>query len=88
MLHQILEQRKREGNLPEHLWIQADNCSGENKNHYVLGFCAWLVAQGVFKTVQLNCLLVGHTHEDIDAFFAILARKLKSTSYVNIIYYI
>jgi hypothetical protein len=62
---------------PAHLWIQADNAGGENKNHVLLGFCAVLVGRGMFKTVQVNHLIVGHTHEDIDAFFAIISRILK-----------
>jgi hypothetical protein len=62
---------------PAHLWIQADNAPSDNKNHTLLAFCGLLVGQGVFKTVQLNHLIVGHTHEDIDAFFAILSRLLK-----------
>jgi hypothetical protein len=74
----LLQRHKNKQHPPEHLWIQADNCTGANKNHVVLAFCGWLVATGVFKTVQLNCLLVGHTHEDIDAFFAVIATALKS----------
>jgi hypothetical protein len=68
---------------PAHLWIQADNCGGDNKNHAVLAFCGFLVGRGVFKTAQLNHLVVGHTHEDIDAFFAVISRLLKSKSLSN-----
>jgi hypothetical protein len=78
VLTAVLAKRKSSGvSPPEHLWVQADNASGENKNHTVLAYCAWLVSRGVFKTVQVNHLLVGHTHEDIDAFFAILSMALK-----------
>jgi hypothetical protein len=84
ILHMVLEEAfrildKAKMKRPAHLWIQADNCGGDNKNHVVLGFCAMLVGRGAFKTVQLNHLMVGHTHEDIDAFFAILSRILKGT---------
>ena len=84
ILHMVLEEaldylKKEKKPLPAHLWIQADNCGGDNKNHVVLGFCAMLVARGVFKTVQMNHLVVGHTHEDIDAFFAIISRILKGS---------
>jgi hypothetical protein len=84
ILHTVLEEvfsllRKDNKPLPAHLWIQADNCGGENKNHILLGFCAMLVGRGVFKTVQVNHLVVGHTHEDIDAFFGIISRILKGS---------
>ncbi len=39
--------------LPDNLYIQMDNTSRENKNKYILGFCAALVQLGVFKKVWL-----------------------------------
>ena len=82
VLHQIISStEKNKAKRPQHLWIQADNCAGENKNNIVLAFCGWLVANGVFKTVQLNHLMVGHTHEDIDAFGAIHAKALRGKLY-------
>jgi hypothetical protein len=55
---------------PHTLQIQADNSWGENKNQWVLAFCAWLVKIGLFHEVVLSFLPVGHTHEDIDQFFS------------------
>ena len=37
--------------LPPDLNIQLDNTSRENKNKYILGFCALLVAKKVFRKV-------------------------------------
>ena len=37
--------------LPETLYIQMDNASRENKNKYVLSFCAILVELRIFKKV-------------------------------------
>ena len=37
--------------LPETLYIQMDNTSRENKNKYVLSFCAILVELRIFKKV-------------------------------------
>ena len=37
--------------LPEVLYIQLDNTSRENKNKYVIGFCAILVELKIFKKV-------------------------------------
>ena len=39
--------------LPEVLYLQLDNTSRENKNRFVLGFCALLVQRNVFKKVTL-----------------------------------
>ena len=39
-------------NLPDVLYIQMDNTSRENKNKYVMGFCAILVQLKVFKKVM------------------------------------
>ena len=37
--------------------------------------------KGVFKEVFVNFLLVGHTHEDIDALFGRWSNKLKCNNY-------
>ena len=39
--------------LPENLYIQMDNTSRENKNRYVLAFCALAVQLKIFKKVCL-----------------------------------
>ena len=39
-------------NVPENLYIQMDNTSRENKNRYVLAFCALLVSLKIFKKVS------------------------------------
>ena len=64
--------------LPENLLLQLDNCAGENKNRYLFAYLSLLVAKGVFKTVQLGFLMVGHTHEDIDALFSRFSEKLRT----------
>ena len=63
--------------LPRHLLLQLDNSGKDNKNKHVLGFCGELVAKGVFETIQVSFLMVGHTHEDIDALFSQLSRALR-----------
>ena len=40
--------------LPPNLHVQLDNCSGDNKNHTVLGFLAHLVGMGIFAGVQVR----------------------------------
>ena len=48
-----------------------------NKNRYLFACLSLLVAKGVFKTVQLGFLMVGHTHEDIDAMFSRFSERLR-----------
>ncbi|CAN0120568.1 unnamed protein product, partial [Heterosigma akashiwo] len=51
------------------LYIQFDNCS-ENKNKTVFAFLSHLVQLGLFRKVKSGFLMVGHTHEDLDAYFS------------------
>lgn len=54
-----------------------DNCGRENKNQYVLGYCGFLAQCGVFESIELSFLPVGHTHEDIDQMFSCFSNYLK-----------
>ena len=42
-----------------------------------MAFCSMLTARRVFKEVTVGILIVGHTHEDIDAYFSYLLKLLK-----------
>lgn len=53
------------------LYVQADNCGRENKNKYVLGFLALLVARGIVKEALISFLMVGHTHEGKSVFVCV-----------------
>ena len=63
--------------LPKKLFLQLDNSAKDNKNRYVMAFCSLLTARRVFKEVTIGFLIVGHTHEDIDAHFSYLSKLLK-----------
>ena len=67
--------------LPPILTLQLDNASGNNKNRWVFGFCSLLVYKGIFCEVYINFLIVGHTHEDIDALFGRWSSLLKTNNY-------
>ena len=43
-----------------------------------------LVQKRVFKTVYISRLPVGHTHEDIDAKFAVISKHLSRKNYYTI----
>jgi len=58
-------------------FTQADNCWRENKNQFVFAFCSWLVAHGLFQEIRLSFLITGHTHEDIDRYFAKISQRLR-----------
>ena len=73
----IIRERAMQGPLPEIFNLQLDNAAGENKNKFVLFFCALLVGAGVFRKVKLSFLPVGHTQEDIDQLFSRLAEALR-----------
>ena len=63
--------------LPKKLFLQLDNSAKDNKNRYVMAFCSLLTARRVFKEVTIGFLIVGHTHENIDAHFSYLSKLLK-----------
>ncbi|KAL3691946.1 hypothetical protein R1sor_005597 [Riccia sorocarpa] len=56
--------------LPPNLYIQLDNSAKYNKNWAMMAFCSELVARGYCKMITMSFLVVGHTHEDVDAFFS------------------
>ena len=55
VLNNILHDFKAK--LPNILYLQLDNCFRENKNRYVLGYCALLVQRKVFKKVTFAACL-------------------------------
>ncbi|KAL5468782.1 hypothetical protein EMCRGX_G029899 [Ephydatia muelleri] len=63
--------------LPPVLYLQLDNCFRENKNKFVMAFCALLVKFKFFSKVRINFLPVGHTHEDVDQFFSRISEGLR-----------
>ena len=63
--------------LPKKLFLQLDNSTKDNKNRYVMAFFSLLIAQRIFKKMTIGFLIIGHTHEDIDAHFSNLSKLLK-----------
>jgi len=54
--------------------LHADNCSGQNKNQYMMQYLAWRVLSQKHK-ITLSFLPVGHTKFFPDAGFGMLKRK-------------
>ncbi|KAL3693141.1 hypothetical protein R1sor_006792 [Riccia sorocarpa] len=65
--HAVRETETTFKKLPPIFMLQMDNSAKDNKNQHVLAFCSELVIRGVFEIVEINFLMVGHTHEDVDA---------------------
>jgi hypothetical protein len=63
--------------LPKRLYLQLDNSTKDNKNRFIMAFYSLLTTTGIFKEVTVGYLVVGHTHEDIDAYFSYLSKLLK-----------
>jgi len=64
--------------LPRKLYLQLDNSAKDNKNRFLMAFCSLLTARHIFKEVTVGFLIVGHTHEDIDAHFSYLSKLIKT----------
>ncbi len=58
-----------------------DNTASDNKNTIMFAFLGLLVKLKIFRKVKVGFLEVGHTHEDIDQFFSVLAKKIKNVGY-------
>ena len=57
--------------------LHCDNCSGQNKNQYVLAYLMWRVITGRHKSISLNFLITGHTKFAPDWCFGLLKQKFR-----------
>jgi hypothetical protein len=70
---------KHGGNLvswPKRLHVCFDNAVGENLNSFVFAYLAALVHCGIFLSVTVGTLIVGHTHNINDQLFSVWSRWL------------
>ena len=78
LIMEVLAQvNQTSGSLPDNLHIQIDNTTAANKTKVVMAWGQLLVQSGIFKSVTFGFLPVGHTHEDIDQCFSVIAQHLK-----------
>jgi hypothetical protein len=70
-------------NMPRKLLLQFDNC-GENKNKYFFAFVASLLEQDLFDEIDMNFLIVGHTHTTVDQYFGVLSKGICRHIYIYI----
>lgn len=71
--------------LPPHLLLQLDNAATDNKSRYLFMFLSLLTELGVFITIEVGFLLVGHTHEDIDGTYRRISSNLKSKDIYSLV---
>ena len=60
--------------------LHADNCSGQNKNRYMMYYLMWRVLTGQHDEITISFLPVGHTKFLPDAGFGMLKRKFRLTN--------
>jgi len=77
---QILLQ-KQGYELPRHMGFTFDNC-GENKNYTVFGYFALLIELDFFEILDMNTLVVGHTHNFLDQILGAWATIVNAQNFV------
>ncbi|XP_033103474.1 uncharacterized protein LOC117106237 isoform X2 [Anneissia japonica] len=61
----------------KYLILNADNCSGQNKNSYMLWYLMWRTLTGQHKSVQLRFLIAGHTKFSPDWGFGLIKQAYR-----------
>ena len=65
--------------------LNADNCSGQNKNNYFLWYLAWRTATELHRNINYSFLIAGHTKFGPDRCFGILKKSFK-VSFISSLY--
>jgi len=60
--------------------LHCDNCSGQNKNRFMLWYSAWRCCVGLHQSITLNFLIAGHTKFAPDGCFELLKRAFKRSA--------
>ena len=54
--------------------LHYDNCVGQNKNNYVVGYLAWRVLKQKHNNITLSFMRVGHTRCLVDGHFGLIKK--------------
>ena len=63
----------------EHLYLHADNCTGQNKNNTMMSYLAWRVMTGLHSSITLSFLVAGHTKFSPDWCFGLIKQLYRKT---------
>ena len=74
MLHHFL---KTHGFGETSVHFHADNCSGQNKNRYLMSYLMWRVLTGLHEEIKISFLPVGHTKFAPDWCFGLFKRHYR-----------
>ena len=87
LVDMLLESVQRQNCLPRRMFIHADNTAKETKNTIVLYAAIWMLVQMQrtrLQSIEFGYLLVGHTHDLIDAMFAWVGKALVGLDVISL----
>ena len=64
--------------------LHADNCSGQNKNKYMMGYLMWRVLTGLHEEITISFLPVGHTKFAPDWCFGLFKQRFRRMKINNL----
>jgi len=67
--------------LPPELILNFDNC-GENKNQFMFAYASILIELCYFTVIQINFLIVGHTHCSVDRMFGLFSDVIGASIFI------
>ena len=76
MLHHFFEAH---GLGESSVHLHADNCTGQNKNRFMMYYLMWRVLTGLHEEVKISFLPVGHTKFAPDWCFGLLKQRFRRT---------
>ena len=81
MLHDTL--RRPPARSHERVRLHADNCGGQNKNHYSLYYLALRTIVGLNTDIELHFMIAGHTKSAPDAYFGLAKKHIRQTDAIT-----
>lgn len=59
--------------------LHCDNCSGQNKNKFMIWYLAWRILSNLHTSITVNFMIPGHTKFAPDWCFGLLKQKYRNT---------
>ena len=61
--------------------LHCDNCSGQNKNKFMIWYLAWRILSNLHTSITVNFMIAGHTKFAPDWCFGLLKQKYRNTHF-------